>query len=82
MPTAWPTFDAVVGRYEIQPGLVFGVQREGSRYFVQPSGQRRLEIFPMSETRFFARDVDAEIGFEAQGLTSKQGSRSFTGRKL
>ncbi|MCC2954966.1 beta-lactamase family protein [Massilia sp. IC2-477] len=75
-------FDAHVGRYEIQPGMVFEVQREGSRYFVQPSGQRRVEIFPLSETRFFARDVDAEIGFEAQGLMFKQGSRSFTGRKL
>ncbi|VXC24901.1 serine hydrolase [Massilia sp. 9I] len=75
-------FDAHIGRYEIQPGMVLEIQREGSRYFVQPSGQRRLEIFPLSETRFFARDVDAEIAFEAAGLTFKQGSRSFTGRKL
>ncbi len=75
-------FDAHLGRYEIQPGMVLEIQREGSRYFVQPSGQRRLEIFPLSETRFFARDVDAEIAFEAAGLTFRQGSRSFTGRKL
>lgn len=75
-------FDAHVGRYEIQPGMVFEVRREGSRYFVQPSGQRRVEIFPLSETRFFARDVDADISFEGASLSFRQGSRSFTGRKL
>lgn len=75
-------FDAHAGRYEIQPGMVFEVTRGGSRYFVQPTGQRRVEIFPLSDTRFFARDVDAEISFENGGLHFKQGSRSFTGRRM
>ncbi len=75
-------FDAHLGRYEIQPGMVFEVRREGRRYFVQPSGQRRLEIFPLSETRFFARDVDAEISFDGQTLSFKQGSRNFSGRRI
>jgi CubicO group peptidase (beta-lactamase class C family) len=75
-------FDAHVGRYEMQPGMVFEVLRDGSRYFVQPTGQRRVEIFPLSESRFFSRDVEAEIGFDAQGLNFKQGSRSMVGRKL
>ena len=75
-------FDAHAGRYEIQPGMVFEVTREGSRYFVQPTGQRRVEIFPLSETRFFSRDVDAELSFEGQALSFKQGSRNFTGRRI
>jgi CubicO group peptidase (beta-lactamase class C family) len=75
-------FDAHIGRYEMQPGMVLEVQRDGSRYFVQPTGQRRLEIFPLSETRFFARDVDAELSFEGQSLQFKQGSRSFTARRI
>jgi hypothetical protein len=75
-------FDAHVGRYEMQPGMVLEVQRDGSRYFVQPTGQRKLEIFPLSETRFFARDVDAELSFEGQSLQFKQGSRSFTARRI
>ncbi|QOY94608.1 beta-lactamase family protein [Massilia sp. UMI-21] len=75
-------FDAHVGHYEMQPGMVLEVQREGSRYFVQPTGQRRLEIFPLSETRFFGRDVDAEISFEGQGLQFKQGGRNFTARRI
>lgn len=75
-------FDAHAGRYEMQPGMVFEVLRDGSRYFVQPTGQRRVEIFPLSESRFFARDVDAELGFDAQGLNFRQGSRNMVGRKL
>ena len=61
---------------------MFEVTRDGSRYFVQPSGQRRVEIFPLSETRFFSRDVDAEISFEGQALSFKQGSRNFSGRRI
>lgn len=76
------TFDAHAGRYEIQPGMVFEVTRDGSRYFVQPSGQRRVEIFPLSETRFFARDIDAELSFEGQTLRFTQGSRHFSGRRI
>jgi CubicO group peptidase (beta-lactamase class C family) len=75
-------FDAHVGRYEMQPGMVLEVQRDGSRYFVQPTGQRKLEIFPLSETTFFARDVDAELSFEGQSLQFKQGSRNFTARRI
>lgn len=75
-------FDAHAGRYQIDAGMVFEVTRVGSRYFVQPSGQRRVEIFPLSESRFFSRDVDAEISFEGQNLMFKQGSRNFTGRRI
>ena len=75
-------FDAHAGRYQMQPGMVLEVQRDGSRYFVQPTGQRRLEIFPLSETRFFARDIDAELSFEGQNLQFKQGSRNFTARRI
>ena len=75
-------FDVHVGRYEIQPGMVLELLRDGGRYFVQPTGQRRLEIFPLSESRFFSRDVDAEIGFDEQGMRFKQGNREMVGRKL
>lgn len=75
-------FDAHAGRYQIDAGMVFEVTRVGSRYFVQPSGQRRVEIFPLSESRFFSRDVDAEISFDGQNLMFKLGSRNFTGRRI
>lgn len=75
-------FDARAGRYEIQPGMVLEVSRDGGRYYLQPSGQRRVEIFPLSESRFFARDVEADISFEEGGMIFRQGGRSHTGRRI
>ena len=75
-------FDLHAGRYEIQPGMVLEVARDGGRYYLQPSGQRRVEIFPLSESSFFARDVDAEISFEQGAMLFRQGSRSHTGRRI
>ncbi|MCA1247594.1 serine hydrolase, partial [Massilia sp. MS-15] len=58
------SFDARAGRYELAPGFVLELMRDGDRYFAQATGQGRLEIFPMSETAFFSQQVDAEISFE------------------
>ncbi|MCA1855777.1 serine hydrolase [Massilia oculi] len=82
------SFDARAGRYELAPGFVLELTRDGDRYFAQATGQGRLEIFPMSETAFFSQQVDAEISFEqvagreGQTLVLKQGGRSTPGRKL
>lgn len=79
------SFDTRVGRYELQPGFVLELSREGDRYFTQATGQSKVEIFPLSETVFFSNDVDAEISFEpaaGQGLVLKQGGRSIPARKL
>ncbi len=76
------SFDTRVGRYELRPGFVLELTREGDRYFAQASGQGKLEIFPLSETTFFSERVDAEISFEGQDLVLKQGGRNTPGRKL
>ncbi len=78
-------FDTRVGRYELRPGFVMELSREGDRYFAQATGQPKLEIFAMSETVFFSNDVDAEISFEpaaGQGFVLKQGGRNIPARKL
>ncbi|MCC2972961.1 serine hydrolase [Massilia sp. IC2-476] len=76
------SFDSRIGRYELRPGFVLELTREGDRYFTQATGQGKLEIFPMSETTFFSDRVDAEISFEGQTLVLKQGGRDTPGRKL
>ena len=81
-------FDTRVGRYELSPGFVLELTRDGDRYFAQATGQGKLEIFPSSDTQFFAREVDAEISFEpvagqaGQTLVLKQGGRTLPGRRL
>jgi D-alanyl-D-alanine carboxypeptidase len=75
-------FDARVGRYQLLPGFVMELSREGERYFAQATGQNKLEIFPMSETVFFSNDVDAEISFEGQDFVLTQDGRKLPARKL
>jgi len=55
--------DEYVGYYEIQPGVVFDVSREGEQLFAQITGESRFPLFAESETRFFYRTVDARISF-------------------
>jgi len=56
-------YDDYVGRYEINPNFSFIISREGGRLFCQPTGQNKLELFPESETKFFLKEVDAQITF-------------------
>ncbi len=57
-------FDAYVGSYEAGGGKVtLTVSREGNRFFVQLTGQPKLEVLPKSESEFFLKDVNAQLTF-------------------
>ncbi len=58
-------FDAYVGQYQdARDGeFIFSFFREGDKYYVQPTDQGRIEIFPSGETKFFLKDLDAQINF-------------------
>ena len=65
-------YDSYVGEYEIAPGFVLVVTREGDKLMSQampvplpPSavGQPKSEMFPESETTFFVKDADAQFTF-------------------
>jgi CubicO group peptidase (beta-lactamase class C family) len=56
--------DGFVGRYELAPGFVLTVTREGSRLFVQATGQPRFEVYPEGPKDYFYEVVDAQITFE------------------
>jgi uncharacterized protein len=82
-------FDDYVGQYMFpdNPDVVFSFFREGEKFYVQPTNQGRLEIFPASETKFFLKQIDADTTFirDAQGkVTSilwRQYGRERTARK-
>lgn len=57
-------YDKRVGRYQLAPGFILELSREGDRYYAQATGQGKLEIFAASDTVFFARAVDAEVRFD------------------
>ncbi|HEX8162645.1 MAG TPA: serine hydrolase [Pyrinomonadaceae bacterium] len=81
-------YDAYAGEYEVAPGVVLSVTREGDSLMAQPTNQRKLELFPASETNFFSKVVRVEVTFvkDAQGrvtnLVVNQGGRQQTAKKI
>ncbi len=77
-----------VGVYELQPGFAITVTLEGGQLMARATGQSKLPIFPMSQTRFFFEVVEAEIEFNltgegvVEGLTLFQGGQELTGKKV
>ncbi|MDB6022153.1 MAG: serine hydrolase [Pedosphaera sp.] len=57
-------FDAYAGQYELAPGAIFTLRRQGDRLMAQLTGQGFFEIYPESETEFFYKVVDAQLSFE------------------
>jgi len=55
--------DAYVGRYELNPNFIITMSREGDSLIAQATGQPKFELFPESETKFFLKDVDAQVTF-------------------
>ncbi|HEX2222868.1 MAG TPA: serine hydrolase, partial [Thermoanaerobaculia bacterium] len=66
-------YEAYVGEYALNPEMSIVILREGDQLFVQPSGQLRREILPVSETDFFIKEVDALLVFSrgADGKAAK-----------
>jgi CubicO group peptidase (beta-lactamase class C family) len=75
-------YDAYVGEYALNPRMTIAILREGDRLFALPTGQKRLEIFPSSESEFFVKEVDARIVFtrgegKAEKLVLHQGGKEM-----
>jgi CubicO group peptidase (beta-lactamase class C family) len=60
--------DGYVGEYELAPGFILAITREGGQLYAQLTGQPRLEIFASAQTEFFLRAVDAQLTFHADAL--------------
>lgn len=81
-------YDDYVGDYELQPGFVLTVTRDGGRLLTQATGQRQIEVFPESPTEFFLTVVDAQITFQrgadgkVTGLVLHQNGRDVPARKV
>ncbi len=76
--------DGFVGRYELKPGLVLELTRDGEKMYGQVTGQPKLLLMPVSGSTFYIKEVDAEIRFDngnAQ-LTLQQGGRALPAKRL
>jgi hypothetical protein len=59
-----PLFDKYTGFYELTPTAVFTIRRDGSHFLTRLTGQQDVEIFPESDSKFFATVVAAQISFD------------------
>lgn len=50
-----------MGKYEINPNLIFTISLSEGILFCQPTGQPKLELAPISETEFMLKEVEAKI---------------------
>ncbi|MBZ5695234.1 MAG: serine hydrolase [Acidobacteriia bacterium] len=56
-------FDSYAGRYELAPGLVMNITREGDLLMAQLTGQPKVELFAEGERDYFVKVVDVQISF-------------------
>ncbi len=81
-------FDMYVGEYEVGPGFVMRVFREGDKFMTQATGQDKFEIFPESETTFNPRAFVAKLTFvkDADGKVNtiriEQNGRVTLGKRI
>lgn len=77
-----------VGNYELKPGFILAVTKEGSQLKAQATGQPAFEIFPKSENEFYVKVVSAQITFNkntagnVESLTLFQGGQEMVGKRL
>ena len=57
------TLAEYVGDYPLVPGFTLAVTRDGTRLFVQATGQPRFEIHSEKRDAFFLTAVDAQLTF-------------------
>ncbi len=56
-------FDHYIGNYQLAPGFILAITREGDHLFVQATGQSKHELFPEGDRDYFLKVVDARIVF-------------------
>ena len=56
-------YDAYVGQYELSSEVIIRITREDDSLFAQATGQPEIEIYPESETEYFANVPDVHITF-------------------
>lgn len=76
--------DTYAGRFELRPGFVIELSRDGDKFFGQATGQRKFELMPVSNTAFYVKEVDAEIRFNNGNdqLVLLQNGRELPGARL
>lgn len=82
------TLESYVGRYELAPGFMLTVSREGNQLKTQATGQSEFPVFPKSQNVFYLKVVEAQLTFNrnaagmVESVTLHQGGRDIVGKRL
>jgi len=77
-----------VGNYELKPGFILSITKEGNQLKAQATGQPAFEIFPKSDTEFYVKVISAQITFNkseagaVESLTLFQGGQEIVGKRM
>ncbi len=80
--------ETYLGKYELQPGFILTVTKEGNQLKAQATGQPVFDVFPKSENEFYLKVVDAQLVFnkndagEVESVTLFQGGGEMIGKLL
>lgn len=81
-------FDSYVGDYELAPGFILTISRDGEKLIGQATGQGKTTLEPVSGSQFVVPSVKANITFEKDaagnvtGLTLLQGGQTIKAKKI
>lgn len=80
--------EPLVGVYELSPAFRIAITREGAMLFGQATGQGKVRLHAESPTKFFLREVDAQISFvvgtggKVNEMTLHQGGANIPGKRV
>ena len=82
------TIQKYVGEYEIRKDMVLCVSLKKDQLFIQPSGQPKLRIIPVSPTAFTVKMINARVEFitnpagQVESLLLYQGDKKIPAKKI
>jgi len=77
-----------VGTYGVRPGRDVVITLENNQLFGEPTGQTKVGFTPTSNTRFYLKEIDADLEFNLDksgvviGITLFKDGREMTATKL
>jgi CubicO group peptidase (beta-lactamase class C family) len=80
--------ETYIGKYELMPGFILTVTKEGNQLKTQATGQPVIDVFPKSENEFYLKVVNAQLVFNKNdtgaidSVTLFQGGREVKGKKI
>jgi len=82
------TLENYVGQYQLAPGFILTISRDGNQLKAQATGQPEFPVFPKSQNAFYLKVVEAQLTFnqneegEVQSVTLHQAGQEIVGKRL